>query len=386
MTFVSKTLVTIFLVNCFSTIFTGSTNAATTSPYIVIDASNGDIISARRETDRWYPASLTKLMTAYVTMKAIQDNELEAGSPVRISKNANRMPASRMGYRVATILRVDTALKILIVKSANDVAVALAETVAGSVEKFSLRMNQTAARLGMNASNFSNPNGLHAVNQLTSALDMAILSRRLLLDFPQYSHWFAIPAIKTTKKTHYSYNLLLERFSGANGMKTGFICASGYNMVASAKRQGRQLIVVVLGANSQTHRAVTAARLLSEAFEDPEKLIGNILSNNIETSAKAENMRSRLCTPQARKIRYEPGAGKAVIKSAFLNTRKITHEPTLVTLGNIDASPGIYSKYGSFKIIPTRRPLYSPPEPFAGQLFSNTRLRGAIPLPIRRPK
>jgi len=385
MTFASKTLIAILVGCCFSVYLPQRSHAGTTGPYIVIDAANGDIISARREADQWHPASLTKLMTAYVTMKAIQDSELEVGSPVHISRNASRMPASRMGYGVGTKIRVDTALKILIVKSANDVAIALAETVAGSVEKFSLRMNQTAARLGMNASNFANPNGLHATNQLTSARDMAILSRRLLLDFPQYSHWFAIPAIKTTTKTHYSYNLLLERFSGANGMKTGFICASGYNMVASAKRQGRQLIVVVLGANSQTQRAVTAAQLLNEAFEKPEMLIGNLLSGSNQTNTRPENMRSQLCTPEARKHRYEPGAGKAIIKSAFLTARQITRQPLLITTGNIDAAPGKYSSFGSAKIVPTRRPDYTPPQPFAGQLFQNTNLRGAIPAPIRRP-
>jgi D-alanyl-D-alanine carboxypeptidase len=326
------------------------------NPFLVIDAADGGIIAANREFDQWYPASLTKLMTVYVAMKAISEGEKKVSSPVRISKKSQNTPPSRMGYKVGTLLRMDTAMKILIVKSANDVAVAIAESIAGSVEEFVDRMNQNAKSLGLTATRFVNPNGLHSPNQYTTARDLAILARRILLDFPQYSQWFAIPAIRTTNKTHYSFNLLLERFDGANGMKTGFVCASGYNMVASAKRSNRQLIAVILGQHSQTERAVLAARLLNEAFVNPNRLIGYVLSTGGDTGTKPENLRSVLCTEEARKQRYDPGAGKAVIDSPHLAKRNITRQPTLVKVGGTDLEPGILIGPDAQISIPTKRP------------------------------
>ncbi len=360
------------------------------NPYLVIDVSDGSIISANREFDRWYPASLTKLMTAYVTMKAVSNGELNIGSPVRISKRARNMPPSRMGYKTGTLLRVDTALKILIVKSANDVAVALAESVAGSVEQFVERMNHAAISLGLTESHFSNPNGLHSSRQYSSARDLAVLSRRLLLDFPEYSHWFAISAIRTSDKTHYSYNLLLERFDGANGMKTGFICASGYNMVASAKRGTRQLIAIILGEKSQTHRAVLAARLLNEAFASPELLIGNILTSGNKKGAEPQNQRPLLCSPKAIKARYEPGPGSAVIDSPHLNKRKISRQPTGIQTGGVDSEPskayaGLFNASQPNVAIPTKRPHYVPVNPVLAQKQPDNSPAGPIPVPILRP-
>jgi len=366
------------------------------NPYLVIDVGDGSIVAANHELDRWYPASLTKLMTAYVAMSAIKDGEIEIGSPVRISKRASSMPPSRMNYKIGTLLRTDAALKILIVKSANDVAVALAESVSGSVDKFVERMNKTASQLGLNATRFANPNGLHSANQYSSARDLAILTRRILLDFPQYSNWFAIPAIRVGDKTHYSYNLLLERYDGANGMKTGFVCASGYNMVASAKRGNRQLIAVVLGEKSQTDRAVLAARLLSEAYARPELLIGNILafgnySGTAIAAAKPKNMRPILCTQEARKKRYEPGAGKAEIVSQYLSERKIIQKPTLITTGGIDGQPS--KAYGAILAasappvpVPTRRPDSNPLVAAHNPVQNEAETIQAIPVPTLRPE
>ena len=360
------------------------------NPYVVIDINDGSIISAHREFDRWYPASLTKLMTAYVTMKAIKNGELKIGSPVQISRRARNMPPSRMGYKIGTQLRVDTALKILIVKSANDVAIALAEAVAGSVENFVQRMNENARFLGLTASNFTNPNGLHSPQQYSSARDLAVLSRRILLDFPQYSHWFSTSALSTPNKIHYSYNLLLERFDGANGMKTGFVCASGYNMVASAKRKNRQLIAVILGEKSQVDRAVLAARLLNEAFAKPKLVIGNILTTGNRIGAKPVNQRTLLCNPQAIKNRYDPGAGAAVIKSPELKPRKKSQTPTIIRTGGVDSAPSkayalLNSKSVAKIMVPTKRPEYKPK---IVSVSKSTPLRlpaADIPVPVLRP-
>lgn len=340
------------------------TAAAARLPYIVIDRVSGEVLLENRSFDRWYPASLTKLMTVYVTLRAISAGEIAPGSPVVVSKRAAGEPPSKMGYAPGTQLRFDTALKILIVKSANDIAVAVAESVAGTVDGFVDRMNAEAARLGLRDTRFANPNGLHDTGQYTSVRDMAVLSRQILDEFPNYAGYFAIPAIRAGEKIDHSYNLLLERFSGANGMKTGFVCASGYNMVASATRNGRQIIAVVFGTDSQTDRAVTAATLLMQGFE---KNGGPSLAAFVSSAPPVapKSQRKTMCSEAALKARYDPAPGDMVINSPILKTR-IAANPQLVTTGGIDGPP---SKTVSDAL---ETAAFAP--------------RGKIPIPTRRPK
>jgi len=164
-------------------------------------------------------------------------------------------------------LSVVLSLKLLIVKSANDVAVMLAEGISGTEEAFVKRMNKTAKRLGLHRSRFYNPNGLPDARQVVTARDMAILAQALLKDFPQHAHMFALTSVKIGKKRLRSHNGLLRTFDGADGMKTGFICASGYNVVASATRNGRKLIAVVLGAKTGGVRRQRAEDLLEHGFQ-----------------------------------------------------------------------------------------------------------------------
>jgi D-alanyl-D-alanine carboxypeptidase len=171
-----------------------------------------------------------------------------------------------MGFKPGTTVTVDNALKMLMVKSANDVAVVLAEGVSGSIEKFADDMNTASRRLGMTQSSWVNPNGLPAEGQISSARDMAILARALLREFPEYDLYWNLPGIRFGKKVMRNYNSLIGRYAGADGMKTGFICASGFNLVASATRGNRRLIAVVLGAPSGPVRAVKAAALLERGF------------------------------------------------------------------------------------------------------------------------
>lgn len=357
-------------------------------PYITIDTDTGHVLSENRSFERWHPASLTKLMTAYVTFKAIQNGELQQGSPVTISKAATKMPPSKMGYKLNAKLRVDTAITILVVKSANDVAIALAESVAGSVPAFVARMNFEAKRLGLKDSNFVNPHGLHHKNQYVSARDMLVISKAIWNEFPQYRKLFATPAITTGKKIYYSYNLLLERFAGTKGMKTGFVCASGYNLVASAERDGRRLVSVVFGANSQTERTVTAAKLLSSGFN---KTTGIPLENYPRPSIikGPTNMRSLICSEAARKKRYDPAAKNAVIKSTFLEPRKTIKQPILVKLGGIDAEPSdawLAHAFTPTKIpVPSPRPQYTLVTVDGEVITSANTLRGTIPLPQISP-
>jgi D-alanyl-D-alanine carboxypeptidase len=234
--------------------------------FIVIDADAGTVLNQSQSDDIWYPASVTKVMTAYVTFKALKEGRLTLSSPVTISTNALAQAPSKMGFKVGTVLNVDNALKMMLVKSANDIAVAVAEAVGGNESDFVAMMNTEAKRLGMNSTRYDNPNGLPDNGHVTTVRDQAILARAVWADFPEYRAYFGIPAIKAGKRILRSQNALLERYRGTMGMKTGFICASGYNMIAAATRSGRTMIAVVFGASSSNQRNETAAHLLDQGF------------------------------------------------------------------------------------------------------------------------
>ena len=234
--------------------------------FIVIDADAGTVLNQNQSDDIWYPASVTKVMTAYVTFKALKAGRLTLTSPVTVSTNALAQAPSKMGFKVGTVMNVDNALKMMLVKSANDIAVAVAETVGGSESGFVTMMNAEAKRLGMNSTHYDNPNGLPDDSHVTTVRDQAILARAIWSDFPEYRSYFGIPAIKAGKRILRSQNALLERYRGTMGMKTGFICASGYNMIAAATRSGRTMMAVVFGASSSTQRNETAAHLLDQGF------------------------------------------------------------------------------------------------------------------------
>ncbi len=239
---------------------------AQASSSILVDIDSGKVLKADKATYPWYPASTTKLMTLYVILNAIKDGRITPDTLFTVSRNANAQAPTKMGYPVGTQVTVDNALKMMMVKSANDMAVLLAEGLDGTVESFATEMTNTALRLGMSQSNFVNPNGLPADGHITSARDLAILARSLYRDFPQNDFYWHIPAIKYGKRIVRNYNPLLGRYPGTDGMKTGFICASGFNLVATAKRDGKRLIAVVLGAPSGAARAVKAAEMLESGF------------------------------------------------------------------------------------------------------------------------
>jgi len=233
---------------------------------ILIDADSGKVLRADNATYPWYPASTTKLMTLYMTLSAVRDNRITFDTLFTVSRNANLQAPVKMGLPVGTQVTVDNALKMMMVKSANDMAVVLAEGVGGSVDDFAQQMTDTAHKLGMSESNFVNPNGLPADGQITSARDLAILARALIREFPDYSFYWHVPAIKFGRRIVRNYNPLLGRYPGADGMKTGFICASGFNLVATATRNNKHLIAVVLGAPSGAARAIKAAEMLESGF------------------------------------------------------------------------------------------------------------------------
>ncbi len=163
---------------------------------ILIDADSGKVLRADNATYPWYPASTTKLMTLYMTLSAVRDNRITFDTLFTVSRNANLQAPTKMGLPVGTQVTVDNALKMMMVKSANDMAVLLAEGIGGSIDDFAQQMTDTAHKLGMSESNFVNPNGLPADGQITSARDLAILARALIREFPDYSFYWHVPAIK----------------------------------------------------------------------------------------------------------------------------------------------------------------------------------------------
>ncbi|WP_229729084.1 D-alanyl-D-alanine carboxypeptidase family protein [Agaricicola taiwanensis] len=270
-------------------------------PSIVIDAATGSVLHAEEASRSWYPASLTKLMTAYVVFDAIRTGELTLDTPLTYSANAAATPPSKMGFKPGTVVTVDNALKMLIVRSANDVAVMIAENLGGAlgVDGFVRRMNAMAARLGMTGSRFINPHGLPGEGQVTTARDMALLAQAIYRDFPDNTAYFKIGALKFGKRTLRAYNILLARYDGADGMKTGFICSAGFNLVASATRGGQRLIVVVLGSTSGLARAETAARLMEESFTGAPVFAGGARVTQIGSRlGEPVDLRPEICGPR----------------------------------------------------------------------------------------
>jgi D-alanyl-D-alanine carboxypeptidase len=266
--------------------------AAQGTPYLVVDADSDQVLMENEATAPWYPASLTKLMTVYVALDAVRTGKLTLDTPLVMSARAARMPPSKMGFRPGTEVTLDNALKMLMVKSPNDVAVMVAEGVSGSVEAFADDMNSDAQRLGLHESHFVNPNGLHNPDHVSSARDMAIIARALLREFPDHADLFSIGALQLGNRYIPNHNGLLGRYPGADGMKTGFTCPAGFNVVASANHSGRRLIVVVLGAPTAKSRNQEAANLFDRGFAMGG---GGSLESLPSGSGPAPDMRADVC-------------------------------------------------------------------------------------------
>lgn len=247
-----------------------SAGRAYAGPALLFDVQNGATLYAEDVDDQWYPASLTKIMTAYLAFDAVRSGKIKTTDKISCSQLAHLQPPSKIGLPVGGEMTVEVALQALIIKSANDVAIMLAEAIGGSETAFVAQMNETAKRLGMTRTHFVNPNGLPAPGQVTTARDLARLSRAIIADFPEYAHYFAQTDMRMGKRRLGSHNALLKTFDGADGLKTGFTCDSGYNVIASATRDNRRLVAIVLGEVSGRERALRAASLLDHGFQEYE--------------------------------------------------------------------------------------------------------------------
>lgn len=244
--------------------------SALAGPTLVFDAATGAVISQDRAGEPWYPASLTKLMTSYVVFQKIKSGTLKLDDKITVSELAARQPPSKLGMRAGSEITVDLALQVLLVYSANDMAYVLAEAAGGTAQNFVQEMNANARRLGMTATYFANPNGLFDPRQVTTARDIGLLAATIRKEFPEYAHYFAEPFVAIGKRRLMNRNALIRQMKNADGMKTGFVCNSGYNLVASASDDGRKAIAVILGASSGKARSDLAQTLLTSALSQLE--------------------------------------------------------------------------------------------------------------------
>jgi D-alanyl-D-alanine carboxypeptidase len=276
--------------------------AVMAEPALVMDVASGDVLYEEQATDAWYPASLTKLMTIYVALSAVREGKIALDTPLVVSVRAASQMPSKMGFAPGTQVTLDNALKMLMVKSANDMAVTIAEGISGSVEAFAEDMNAAAASLGMRQSHFVNPNGLHDLAHVSSARDLAQIARALYLTFPEYARVYGIGSLRLGDEFIPTHNMLLGRYPGADGMKTGFTCASGFNLVASAERSGHRYIAVVLGAPSVAQREVKTAILLDRAFagiDHPRGGLNGLFSQSTKAATAAPDLRNLVCKRRA---------------------------------------------------------------------------------------
>lgn len=244
--------------------------ASLAAPYaaVVIDARSGEVLHSRNADTRLHPASLTKMMTLYVVFDAIQKGEISLDTQVVISRKAAAEPPSRLGLKAGQKIKLRYLIRAAAVKSANDAATALGEAVSGSEAAFGRRMNRMALAIGMTRSTFKNAHGLTESGHLSTARDMTMLGRHLFYDFPDYYNLFSRRSTSTGAKMVSNTNRrLLSNYNGADGIKTGYTRAAGYNLVASAHRGNERVIATVFGGRSTTWRTQRVAELLDMGFE-----------------------------------------------------------------------------------------------------------------------
>lgn len=243
--------------------------SAMAAPYAayVIDARTGEVLHAQNAETRLHPASLTKMMTLYIAFEAIKRGEISLDSKVKISSHAASEPPSKLGLKTGQTISLRYLIRAAAVKSANDAATAIGEAIEGSEEKFARRMNRTAQALGMKKTTFKNAHGLTQAGHLSTALDMTIMGRHLLYDHPEYYNLFSrLTADAGVRKVSHTNRRFLQAYQGADGIKTGYTNAAGFNLTASAERGNERIIVTVFGGTSTTARNAKVTELMDLGF------------------------------------------------------------------------------------------------------------------------
>ncbi len=275
-----------FLRACIITLcFTwGFSSTAVAAPFssIVIDATSGRTLQQYRASQSRYPASLTKLMSLYIMFEEIEAERLTPKTPIYVSRQAARQPASRLGLKAGTTLPAEIAMKALLVKSANDVATAIAEHISGSEAKFARRMTRKARELGLYDTHFTNASGLYHWRQQSSARDMAKLAQALLTRFPQFERLWQTSDFRFEDKQYRSHNRVVRRLSGAIGMKTGYIRASGYNIATAVQRDNKRIIIIIMGGTSAEARDRHAISLANRSLARAQPYVAKTKANTAQ--------------------------------------------------------------------------------------------------------
>ena len=285
---------------------------------IVIDADTGEVLHESRADASRYPASLTKMMTLYMSFEEMQQGKKTLNSKMKVSSRAASMPQTNIRLRTNESISVRQAILALIVRSANDVAVVVAESLGGSEIKFGRMMTDKARTLGMHSTTFLNASGLPNRKQKTTAKDMVILSARLQKDFPQYYHYFSTQSFNYKGVTYNSHNRMVRTTKGVDGMKTGYIRASGFNVATSAKRDNRRVVAVVMGGKAAASRDRHMARLLDRTF-------ANLKTNKRRTHVSSiVDLRVGISAPIPR---FKPGSSSSPKSESTKTTADL--KPTL---------------------------------------------------------
>lgn len=287
---------------------------------IVVDIDSAKVLHARDADERRYPASLTKVMTLYLVFDALDAGKLKLNERMPVSKAASRQQPSKLGLRAGATIKVEDAIRALVTKSANDVAVVFAEKLAGSESKFAAKMNAKARELGLQNTTFKNASGLPNKAQVTTARDMAKLAEAMFLDHKDRYNYFALPSFTWNKRRYENHNTLLKKVKGVDGIKTGYTNASGYNLMASAERNGRRVVAVMLGGTTGKSRDAHVADLLEAAFLEisgTPMVAGVDLRDRISFGEGGDRSADDLALAQLRKF---SGDGTPLVASADAST------------------------------------------------------------------
>lgn len=267
---------------------------------LLVDASTLQVLYAEDAGQPWHPASVTKLMTAYLAFAAIKAGRVTLDTPVTISQHAWNQAPAKSGLEVGESVSLKDALYIMLVKSANDMAVAIAETIGGDEKSFVAQMNLMAKQMGMTATHYDNANGLKSPGQISTARDLAIIALYVKRDYPEYAPIFSTQWVQLGTHKLETSNGLLQHFSGVTGMKTGFICQSGLNIVATVERDGRSLLAVVLGASSVRERNELTAQMFLRGLSGALAPTGQTVVDITDVDADPVDMSPLICGKKAK--------------------------------------------------------------------------------------
>lgn len=272
---------------------------------IVVDMDTAQVLHARNADDQRYPASLTKVMTLYMVFDALDSGDLALDDRMKVSRNASRQQPSKLALKVGSTIRVDQAIRALVTKSANDVAVVFAEHLGGTEANFAEMMTVKGRDLGLTDTRFQNASGLPDANQVTTARDMARLAEAVYLDHRDYYSYFSTPEFVWNRRTYKNHNTLLKDVAGVDGIKTGYTNASGYNLMASAERDGHRVIAVMLGGRTGKSRDEHVRDLLEAAFAQANGVqlaADHYLIQNIRLSERSNLSAEELAAAQLRRL------------------------------------------------------------------------------------